>query len=103
MNCCTQIDPYGKQIHDVFTDVPTKYFIDSLVYGIKDSKQGIIHDPVYYILNLCRVLYFLRCKKITSKLEGGNWGLEYLPQKYSQLLISAIDSYQNRCRIAEWN
>ncbi len=28
-----------EQIHDVFTDVPTKYYIDSLVYDFKDSKQ----------------------------------------------------------------
>ena len=47
------------------------------------------------ILNLTRVLGYLREKKILSKKEGGTWGLEHLPERYRPLVRSALDEYES--------
>ena len=48
---------------------------------------------MYLILNLPRVLAWLKEKKILSKMEGGEWGLGSLPETYHPLLRSALKEY----------
>ena len=50
---------------------------------------------MYLILNLSRVLGYLKEKKILSKREGGIWGLKNLPGKYHPLLLAALEEYGN--------
>jgi streptomycin 3"-adenylyltransferase len=37
---------------------------------------------MYLILNLARVLAFMKDGLVLSKREGGEWGLKNLPEKY---------------------
>ena len=53
----------------------------------------ITENPMYLILNLPRVLAWLKEKKILSKKEGGEWGLGSLPEAYHPLLRSALKEY----------
>lgn len=86
---------YGKEIKEVFGGVPPADYIDSIIYDVENAKIDILENPVYIILNLCRVLYYLREKAISSKLEGGNWGKEMLPQQYRSLIVAALKVYKN--------
>jgi len=94
---------YGKLIKEVFANIPKECFIDSILCDIKDAREGIRQNPVYYLLNLCRVLHYLRHDKVLSKLEGGLWGIEQLPEKFRPLLENAVGAYRDQQHIAEWN
>lgn len=84
---------YGAEINDVFGDVPRNDYIDSIWGDIEGAKEDIIEDPVYIILNLCRVAAFLKNDLILSKKQGGEWALQNLSEKYHSLILKALQSY----------
>lgn len=84
---------YGEPIREAFLPVDRQYYLDSILGDIEDAPQNIMNLPVYYTLNLCRVLYYLQEGYISSKKEGGTWGLQHLPAKYHGLLKQCLDEY----------
>lgn len=86
---------YGKAIESVFGDVERIYYLDSIKGDIANSKEEIVNNPVYIILNLCRVLAYIQVGKIFSKEQGGKWGIKYLPKRYSHVVLSALTCYCN--------
>ncbi|MDE6420063.1 MAG: DUF4111 domain-containing protein, partial [Lachnospiraceae bacterium] len=84
----------GKEIRDVFSEVDRAYYLDSILSDIEDAAEEIAEQPVYMILNLCRVLAYKRDQLILSKKEGGEWGLTNIPEQYRELLVSAMDEYR---------
>lgn len=83
----------GKPINEVFQVVPKKYYIESIINDIRSSKEEITDNPIYYVLNLCRVLYFLHSGKVCSKKEGGEWANFNLPAQYRDIIQSALKTY----------
>jgi streptomycin 3"-adenylyltransferase len=49
---------------------------------------------VYVILNLCRVLAWLKEGCVLSKEEGGRWGRKNLPEKLIPVVESALECYR---------
>ncbi|MDF2672626.1 MAG: hypothetical protein K0R09_891 [Clostridiales bacterium] len=94
---------YGKPINEVFGEVPEKYYIDSILYDIENAQGEILNNSVYYVLNLSRVLYYLREGIISSKYEGGKWAKEILPGKYFDIIEQAINIYVGKMGNIEWN
>ena len=94
---------YGKEIGEAFVEVPREYYIDSLLHDLTGVQAGISKEPVYYILNLCRVLYYLQENCIASKKEGGDWGLEQLPEKYKEIIRNAVGIYSSQLENATWD
>jgi streptomycin 3"-adenylyltransferase len=90
---------YGKEIKDVFSDVSREYYFDSLWYDIEGAVRNIIDNPMYFILNLCRVLAYAKSGLVLSKKEGGSWGLINIPEKYRDLISAALEEYQNGTKI----
>ena len=84
---------YGKPIEEVFADVPSKDYFDSIREDISDTEETIAEYPMYLILNLARVYAFLEEKLILSKKEGGEWALLNLPAKYHPLIQNALKEY----------
>ncbi len=84
---------YGEPVDDVFGPVPRDNYIDSIFADIENAEQDIPEDPVYYILNLCRVLAFLKGGICVSKEEGGKWGIKNLPAEYRTVISDAMESY----------
>lgn len=82
----------GEAKETVFGPVPRAAYLDSILADIGDAARGIAMDPVYYTLNLCRVLAYLREGRVLSKREGGCWGLEQLP-RYRPVLEAALRDY----------
>ena len=87
---------YGKEIYEVFSNVPREAYIKSIINDIENAKNDILDDPIYITLNLCRVLYFIKENAICSKLEGGNWGKKSLPQQFKRLVEDAVNVYMNQ-------
>lgn len=83
----------GADIQEVFADVPRENYIDSIWCDIAGAKEEILENPVYVILNLCRVLAFLKNDLICSKKQGGEWALQNLPSEFQPLIADALESY----------
>ena len=60
-----------------------------------EDAPAIAKNPMYLILNLIRVLAYLKQKNVMSKREAGMWGLEFLPEQYRPLIRSALQEYEN--------
>lgn len=84
---------YGTEINEIFAAVPRTDYIDSIWSDIGDAREDISEDPVYIILNLCRVAAFLKDDLVLSKKQGGEWAMDNLPSKYNTLISAAVQSY----------
>lgn len=84
---------YGKPISEVFDAVPHAAYLDSIRYDIEHAHEDIAENPVYVILNLCRVLGYLRDGLVLSKAGGGVWGMAHLPAEFVPLVSSAHAYY----------
>ena len=86
---------YGMPINEAFGEVPEQDYLDSIWHDVSRAEEEITGNPMYLILNLARVLGYLRKKRVFSKKEGGTWGLKNLPEKYRLLIQAALDEYGN--------
>jgi len=84
---------YGKAVRDVFKPIDNQYYMASILSDIEHVSNGIVETPVYYTLNLCRVLYFLKEGAISSKKEGGEWAIQVLSAEYRQIIQLCLDEY----------
>lgn len=91
----------GEEIINVFATVHKEDYIDSIYYDIENAKDEIKENPMYFVLNLCRVLAYLENDIVLSKMQGGEWGIENLPSKYSGLIGNAIEMYTGDGEINE--
>jgi predicted nucleotidyltransferase len=95
---------YGVPVAQVFPEIPAEAYLDSIVQDadwsyarIKagpDRGEGGV--PAYSVLNACRVLAYIQQHLVTSKLEGGRWGLDHLPEAYQPVIQAALDTYLSR-------
>lgn len=85
---------FGLSIDEVFGEVPEQYYMDSLWNDIEEATEEITDNTMYLTLNLARVYAWVKEKKVLSKKEGGEWGLENLPDKYHSLLQEALKEYK---------
>ena len=86
---------YGLPVEAVFGEVPERDYLDALWYDVSGSEEEITDNPMYLILNLARVLAYIRERTVLSKQEGGEWGLKNLPEAYHPLLRTALQEYRN--------
>lgn len=86
---------YGLPVREMFSEVPEQDYLDSIWNDVSDAEKEITENPMYLILNMARILAYLKEKKIMSKREGGVWGLKYLPEQYHPLIRSASLEYEN--------
>lgn len=85
---------YGKEIEEIFERVSREAYFDSIWCDIKDAAEEITDNPMYIILNLCRVLAYKKSDLILSKQEGGEWGLASVSEKYRSLILGALEEYE---------
>jgi streptomycin 3"-adenylyltransferase len=84
---------FGPSLHEVCEPVPRQYYLASILYDIEGASNAIISNPMYMTLNLCRVLFFLKEGNISSKKEGGEWGVQTLPRHYRAMIQQCLDEY----------
>lgn len=78
---------------EIFADVPVQDYIDSIWNDIADAEEEITDNPMYLILNLARVLAYLKDGLVLSKKEGGEWGINHIPEMYHGLMQDAMREY----------
>ena len=84
---------YGAAVEEVFGEVPRESYLDSIWADIEGAGEEILGNPVYVVLNLCRVAAFLEDGLVSSKKQGGEWGMENLASGYRGLVSSALECY----------
>ena len=84
----------GEPIDSVFGDISKEYYLDSIKEDIKNAENDIISNPVYIVLNLCRVVAYTKNGLILSKEQGGRWGVENLKNDYKAIISRALHSYK---------
>jgi len=87
---------YGNPITEVFPPVPREDYVDSIVQDFHWAKEHLERDPVYFVLNACRVWAFLRDGQILSKAEAGEWAMRTLPERFLPLVGAAWELYSGR-------
>lgn len=85
----------GAAVKEVFGPVPEEAYLDSIRLDVKSAVEDVSDNPVYVILNLCRVAAWVEEKQILSKQQGGEWGLAHLPAMYQPLIRAALDAYRS--------
>ena len=84
---------YGAPIEDVFAEVPSGDYMDSIWSDVEGAAEEITNYPMYLILNLTRVLAYREEELVLSKKEGGVWALNKLPMEYRPLILNALREY----------
>lgn len=83
----------GEDKAYVFSPVPASCYIDSIKDDIANAAEAIGENPVYVVLNLCRVLVYIKEGLVLSKKDGGVWGEKILPPKYGAVAAEARKRY----------
>jgi predicted nucleotidyltransferase len=93
---------FGKRIADIFHPIPEKYYVTSIMYDIQEGKKDILKDPGYYIFSLCRVLYYLEEKVVSSKTEAAKWALTKVPDRFKHVIENASLLYKGTRKKMDW-
>ncbi|OHX51151.1 hypothetical protein BB776_00785 [Planococcus salinarum] len=83
----------GRPIHEIFPTVPKADYLSSILDDYADCLEGIPEKPVYSMLNLIRVYWYLKEGEICSKKEAGVWGAENLPAKFGATVEKGLAVY----------
>lgn len=82
---------WGKPIEEVFSPVPREALLSSIRTDAADADMD--ENPVYFTLNLCRVLACQEQGLMLSKQGGGEWGLDNLPGEHHPAIHAALAAY----------
>lgn len=83
----------GSPIEQVFGEVSREAYLDSILCDVADAEEDIQTNTAYIVLNLLRVMAFIKEDAVLSKKEGGEWGIAKLPEAYRPLVRLALDEY----------
>ena len=86
---------FGPPAAEVFAPVPWRHYLDALETDLEWALERIGENPVYFVLNACRVLQIdaLGEGTVMSKAEGAAWGRDHLPEQYRPLIGDAHAHY----------
>ena len=84
---------YGPEVKMIFQPIDKQLYIESIFYDIGDAPSKIVEKPVYFTLNLCRVMYFLKEGIVSSKKEGGEWGVIHLLNENQRVVKQCLNVY----------
>ncbi len=91
---------FGLPIGEVFGEVPKEDYLDSIRRDVEDAKEDLLENPVYFVLNLARVLAFIEVGAVLSKKEGGAWALGHLPAEFRTVVQTALEEYTKGIDVA---
>ena len=84
----------GKPIPDVLPQIPHANYAAAIVEDFHDALVEREYVPVYFTLNACRVLAYLREGRIYSKDEGGMWALRTLSAELHGVVEQTLEMYR---------
>jgi len=94
---------YGRPLNELYLPIERQYYLASILHDIEGASQDILNHTVYMTLNLCRVLFYLKEGVISSKKEGGEWGVRSLPCQYRDLVKQILEEYAGNAGKSEFD
>lgn len=85
----------GAEPRELFLPVPWKILEQSLLQELPFIKEQFEKNPIYAVLNLCRVVRALELKSVSSKTEAGEWALQNFPSEWHELVRVALEGYKH--------
>lgn len=83
----------GQPIHEIFPPVPKADYLASILDDYADCLERIHEKPVYSMLNLIRVYWYIKEGEICSKKEAGVWGTENFPAEFASIIEKGLAVY----------
>jgi streptomycin 3"-adenylyltransferase len=97
----------GPPIAGLFPTVPSADYRTSIRSDLDWARDRIATDPIYAILNACRVLTYWWTQHVCSKSDGAEWVLgtqdRALDDEDRQVIQAALDVYCGRNVTFEFN
>ncbi|MBI5668900.1 MAG: DUF4111 domain-containing protein [Chloroflexi bacterium] len=90
----------GEPIDSAIPDVPRADYVDSILRDFDWALAGININPVYAVLNCCRILWYRVEGRVGSKEEAAVWAVSYLPDDLRPLVRQAITIYRGSAAAA---
>lgn len=87
---------FGQPIHETFPSVPRNDYLASILEDYRECLDKLYENPVYCLLNMIRVYWYMKEGKICSKKEAGVWGRENLPKKFTGLMEQIAVAYESQ-------
>ncbi|MHB0858111.1 MAG: aminoglycoside adenylyltransferase domain-containing protein [Anaerolineae bacterium] len=84
----------GAPVEEVFPVVPPQDYLDAIVGDFEDIAARMGDNPVYGVLNACRVWWYLAKGALSSKAEAGEWARAQLPADEAALVDLALARYR---------
>lgn len=94
---------FGEDKSIIFPKVNDDEYLQAILLDFEDAYEGVYKNPEYYILNTCRILYFLESRCVSSKKEAGEWYVESVNDKYIQLVKMALNVYTGKVSSTGFN
>lgn len=86
---------HGPAIARTFGQVGREEALRAIRYDVEDAREHLHDSPVYYVLNLCRAVAFLRNNIVLNKKEGGEWALRHMPTQHQRVIQAAVNAYES--------
>lgn len=96
----TLVGPAAKEL---FPEVPEDDYRAAILADFDFARERIHDNPVYGVLNMCRVFQYLSHGGISSKDEAGQWALEELGTPYQGVVAQALEVYRGQIWGREWD
>lgn len=87
---------YGKSPSEILPHVPGEEYARSILGDYRDAREGRLSNPMYFVLNGCRVAAYLSKGYVYSKDEGGIYGLAMFPHEFDELISQALKLYRGK-------
>ncbi|EKP95362.1 putative nucleotidyltransferase [Thermaerobacter subterraneus DSM 13965] len=84
----------GEPIERVFPAVPPADYRAAILSDVADPLAAVTADPVYTVLNLCRITRYLLDGSVTGKAEAGEWAAGTFPEPHRQVVAQALAVYR---------
>jgi len=85
---------YGRPIVEVFPPAPGQDYYDSIYDDLRWILDHPDENPIYGVLNACRVLGYAETGRVLSKDEGSVWALGRLPGEHHPVVRQALTVYR---------
>lgn len=84
----------GTPIADAVPVVPWPDYLDSIRRDFDWASERAQDNPVYLVLNACRIWAAVSDKMVLSKAEGAVWAMPHLPRKIKPIVATAAAQYR---------
>lgn len=86
----------GYEPRKLFLPVPWKILKCSLQQELPYIKEQFEKRPIYAVLNLCRIVRAYETYKLSSKRQGGEWGLQNFSAEFYEVIQTALEGYAHK-------